>query len=248
MVIRLFLGLLLLVVIMGFTNWYSSRATPAQRSQFLRQLALYGGAAALLVLVATGRLPWLFALIGGALAAGQRILTLLRSWQWLKSLHASTFSGTTSRTANDQVSTFVSRFLHMQLNHGSGQLSGQVREGRFAGCDLDQLQQSELLVLLKELNVDAESAELLQTYLERRFGENWAPEDHEQMPHPRGADMTVQTAYEVLGLAEDADRNTIIMAHRRLMQKLHPDHGGSSYLASRVNQARDVLLQQLGEA
>ncbi len=247
MIIRLFLALLLLVVIMVFANWYGARATPAQRSQFLRQLVLYGGAAALLILVATGRLPWLFALLGGAMAAGQRILTLLRSWQFLKSLHASTFSSATSRTASDQVSTFDSRFLHMQLDHDSGNLSGKVREGHFAGRELDQLQQSDLLALLREINTDSESVELLTTYLKRRFGEDWAPEGNERS-HSQSTEITVQTAYEVLGLTPDADREAIVLAHRRLVQKLHPDHGGSSYLASRVNQARDCLLQQLDQA
>lgn len=245
MVIRLFLGLLLLVAIMVFANWYSNRATVAQRSQFLRQLALYGGAAALLVLVATGRLPWLFALLGGVLAAGQRVLGLLRSWQWLKSLHASTFSSASGSTTSTQVSTFDSRFLHMQLDHGSGQLSGQVREGQFSGRDLDRLQQTELENLLQELAIDTESVELLQTYLERRFGEDWtATADQGQQVPSESAGMSAQTAYEVLGLTADADHQAVIHAHRRLMQKLHPDHGGSSYLASRVNQARDILLQQ----
>ncbi len=243
MALRLILGLLLLVAVMTAVNWYSNRATTAQRSQFLRQLTLYGGAALLLILVATGRLPWLFALLGGALAAGQRILALLRSWQWLKSLHASTFSGAASHTTTDPISTFDSRFLHMQLNHASGKLSGRVREGHFAGRELDQLQQPDLLALLQEISIDNESAELLQTYLERRFGENWIPDGSEHQ-RPESTEISVQTAYEILGLSPEASYDEIIQAHRRLMQKLHPDHGGSSYLASRVNQARDCLLEQ----
>jgi hypothetical protein len=62
-------------------------------------------------------------------------------------------------------------------------------------------------------------------------------------PPPRqSASMTRQEAYEVLGLKPGADENAIHAAHRRLMRTAHPDAGGSDWLASRVNQARDVLL------
>ena len=62
-------------------------------------------------------------------------------------------------------------------------------------------------------------------------------------PPPRqSSSMTRQEAYEVLGLKPGADADAIHAAHRRLMRTAHPDAGGSDWLASRVNQARDVLL------
>ena len=54
--------------------------------------------------------------------------------------------------------------------------------------------------------------------------------------------MTRAEAYEVLGLKPGANEEEIRAAHRRLMQAAHPDHGGSDWLAARVNLARDVLL------
>jgi hypothetical protein len=61
-------------------------------------------------------------------------------------------------------------------------------------------------------------------------------------PMPGASAMTAEEAYRVLGLAQGASTEEIKQAHRRLMLRAHPDLGGSDYLASKLNEAKDVLL------
>jgi len=97
---------------------------------------------------------------------------------------------------------------------------------------------------------DEEGARLVEAYLDRAH-----PDWREAMRDggegagpggaPRGAaEMTTEEAYAILGLAAGADEAAIRAAHHRLMMQVHPDHGGSDYLASQINRARDVLLHR----
>lgn len=61
---------------------------------------------------------------------------------------------------------------------------------------------------------------------------------------PASADMTVEEACKVLGVEADASKEEIIEAHRKLIQKIHPDRGGNDYLAAKINQAKDFLLKK----
>jgi hypothetical protein len=134
----------------------------------------------------------------------------------------------------------------MTLDHDSGTLDGEVLAGRHAGVRLGALSLVQLQALLLDYRrEDADSARLLESYLERVHGPQW----HEGFAREEGAaeagftgPMTRDEAWRILGLEADADRESIIAAHRRLMQKLHPDRGGSDYLAAKINQAKDCLL------
>jgi hypothetical protein len=131
--------------------------------------------------------------------------------------------------------------LEMRLDLATGTMSGLVRRGDFAGRNLASMEKGELLALLADCQAqDAESVPLLEAWLDRVHPE-WR--DVSQAPPPSSSGpMTRAEALAVLGLHEGASEEEIRAAHRRLMQGAHPDRGGSDWLASRINEARDLLL------
>ena len=153
--------------------------------------------------------------------------------------------GGSSRSAG-QVSAVRSRYLDMSLDHDTGAMSGSVLEGEFAGKALDELDPPALIRLHAELAADPDSLALLEAYLDRRIP-GWR-EDFEGDSAARpgsAADssaMTDEQAYEILGLLPGAGEAEIRAAHRRLMMKVHPDQGGSTFLAAQINEAKDRLL------
>nr|WP_252910855.1 DnaJ domain-containing protein [Aliihoeflea aestuarii] len=140
--------------------------------------------------------------------------------------------------------------LEMELDHDSGELDGVVRAGAFDGRALGDLSEEQLFELHAELQGDGESRQLLEAYLDGRlplWRENpQADVGGGETRAPASGPMTKQEAYQVLGLEPGAGAADIRKAHRRLMQKLHPDLGGSSFLAARINEAKDVLLSTHG--
>jgi hypothetical protein len=153
----------------------------------------------------------------------------------------------TQRTqkATGQVSRVRSAFIEMELDHDTGAMRGTIIKGKHEGVPLEALDIETLAVLAAE--VDEESRALLTAYLDRREP-GWrddAQADAAAGPgRARSAKMTEQEAYEILGLKAGASAEEIGRAHRALMKKLHPDQGGSTYLAARVNEAKEVLLRR----
>jgi DnaJ domain len=159
--------------------------------------------------------------------------------------------------AGGQSSTVATAFLRMTLDHDTGTMEGTILRGRFAGMRLEELGAADLLALLRECRAeDEEGARLLEAYLDRLHPE-WRDELAGERAHsaggstsggsrarPASGDMSVEEAYAILGLMPGADLDAVKEAHRRLMVKLHPDHGGSDYLATKINRARDVLLHR----
>jgi len=153
--------------------------------------------------------------------------------------------GTGAQRSAGQSSRVRSQFLDMTLDHDSGVLTGQIVAGPDAGRSLDQFDLPQLTAMFA--GFDAESVALLESYLDRRFP---AWRQHAQGDAAGGqrraaanGKMTDEEAYQILGLQPGAGRDDIARAHRSLMKKLHPDQGGSTYLAARVNEAKDTLLR-----
>jgi len=154
------------------------------------------------------------------------------------------FGGAGSRSRG-QASRVRSSSLEMQLDHDSGAITGRILTGPHAGRSLDEFDLGELAAMLP--GFDAESCALLESYLDRRFPA-WrqnaqGDSARGQGGHPSGGKMTTEEAYQILGLQPGAGPDEIGRAHRALMKKLHPDQGGSTYLAARVNAAKDTLLR-----
>lgn len=151
-------------------------------------------------------------------------------------------SGGFSSPGSGQRTQVNTAFLQAWIDHASGDVGGTVLAGRFAGRTLDTLADLELLDLRLECAADADSLRVLEAYLDRRLGADWRTS--QKAPPPRGArnDMARDEALAVLGLAEGASVDDIRAAHRRLIQRMHPDVGGTADLAARINRAKDVLL------
>jgi hypothetical protein len=142
-----------------------------------------------------------------------------------------------------------SRTLSMEIDQAGNPLDGQVIAGRFSGRRLGTMPLQDLIVLRSELRLDHYGRSILEAYLDRRHA-GWR-EDFKEDPAagprkgagPSGTNpMTQQEAYKVLGVQPGASADDIRQAHRTLMKKFHPDKGGATHLAARVNEARDFLL------
>ena len=150
-----------------------------------------------------------------------------------------------ARKSTGQTSQVRSPYLDMTLDHDSGALSGVFIAGPHAGQSLDAFDLPQLATMMA--GFDAESVALLEGYLDRRFPA-WRQDAQFDGAgrNDRAASsgkMTDEEAYQILGLQPGAGRDDISHAHRSLMKKLHPDQGGSTYLAARVNEAKDTLLR-----
>ena len=148
------------------------------------------------------------------------------------------------RKSTGSASRVRSAFLEMELDHDSGAMHGRVLAGRHQGATLDKLDVKTLVELLSE--IDDESRALLMAYLDRRdtrWREHAQGDTAAGRPASSSGKMSEQEAYQILGLEPGASADAIGHAHRTLMKKLHPDQGGTTYLAARINEAKEILLR-----
>ena len=228
------LGMLLAAV---FAVRWAATAPPAKVARAMRRLAgaglvLLGGFVAL-------RGGWAF---GGPIALFGLVMMLSGTNPF-----ADKTSGGGSGGAGGKTSQVRTKMLRMELDHASGRMRGQVLSGRFAGRDLAGLAPAELRLLHEECAAAGDqSLKLLESWLDRTHPgwREWGARAH--ATDGDDGPMTAERARKVLGLKPGADEAAIRAAHRRVMKSAHPDHGGSDWLARQVNEARDVLLAELG--
>jgi hypothetical protein len=232
------IGFLALVVTLYALRAYT-RASPATLARLMKQA---GGAGA----IALG----LFFILRGRIDAG---LFLISVGAWI--VGAMTRGVKRFGRAGPGVSRVRSAMIEMELDHASGAVRGVILAGRDEGKRLDALTKSALMELYRTCrSVDPDGARLLEVYFDRRFpgwrqtgdgrSDSGGADAGGVGPHRRSGTITEDEAYEILGLKKGAARQDIARAHRDLMKKLHPDHGGTTDLAARVNEAKEVLMRR----
>jgi len=212
--------------------------SPAKAKAMYWKWLLAGLGLVLVALALTGRIHWLGAMIGAILPFIRRVTPLLiRYFPQIRHYHK-TRTQRPSAVNQSQVNTLV---LAMTLNHDNNHLNGTVIDGPLAGCELDTLALQQLQGLLKYCHQrDNQSAELLLNYLQHRFGDSWQTAEN-----TGDSALSIDAAYAILGLEQGADKDDVVKAHRSMMQKMHPDRGGSDYLAAQINEAKAVIFTHL---
>jgi hypothetical protein len=216
--------------------WAAAAFSNADPKQVARVLRWIGGVAALL-------------LAGFLLLRGQAAVAIPIGGFGLALLGWTSFwpASFTARTqkATGQTSRVRTTYLEMELDHDTGRMHGRVLAGHYQDASLDALDRASLLELLREM--DQDSRDLLAAYLDRREP-GWreaAQSDAGAGAQPgNSSNMSEEEAYQILGLAPGATAEQIRGAHRSLIKKLHPDQGGTTYLAARINEAKNVLLSR----
>jgi len=209
------------------------------------------------ILLLSGRLAWLWVALVGFLPWVSRLRMLGR------------FMKASRGPSKGRQSEVKTRFVIMRLDHDTGDMDGEVLEGPFAGQFLSNLSRDDAILMWRSAASDPQSASVLEAYLDRVYGDDWdrsgaGPRggastsgretgggssgwgSRRSQAGPRGQEggpMNVDEAYRILGLDTSATEAEIKRCHKELMKKIHPDHGGSDYLASKINQAKELLLK-----
>lgn len=224
-------------------------------------------------LLLTGKIAAMAAALAAAVPFLVRIMKLGFLWPLFRRIFAASrkraqpghFGNQTAGVGT--VSEIRTEILHMFLDLESGQMRGSVLTGTYAGDDLDSLGVDDLQLLFVDCcRATDQSRTVLEAYFDRRPDcsgwREWPQRDHgDHDAHFRGndrnngkrsqgnnesastADMTADEARRILGVGANATRAEINRAYKIQIKAVHPDHGGSDYLAAQINTARSLLLR-----
>lgn len=228
------LGIALLAGLLLAARWFV-KTEPTTVAKALKRIALILIVSVMLFFLLTGRLAWAFYVLPVLLPWFLRFRSLARTAKNFSRMSAGLRGDATGETSD-----LKTRYLQMVLDHDSGELDGEVIEGKFAGRRLSDMSLAELVDLLQTCwSEDGQSAQVLEAYLDRTHGD-WR--ESTAKGKAETGSMAREEALQVLGLEAGAGKDDIKAAHHRLIAGLHPDRGGSTYLAAKINQAKDVLL------
>lgn len=236
----LILGIAVMAGLLLAMQWFVS-AEPKSIARALKWVLLGLVGIVILFFIVTGRFTWALWTLPALLPWFMRARQAARM--------AKNFSRMSGGGGSGQTSRVTSAHLDMELDHDSGDMDGVVRKGRHEGAQLSALSLNELLELYDDYSgEDGESARLLAAFLDRMHpdwrGEGSADDEPEYDSFSENAGkMSRAEALRILDLDESAGADEIRSAHHRLIAGLHPDRGGSAYLAAKINEARDVLLK-----
>ena len=228
-----------LVAVLFFISWYK-RVPKSKQKRVRNRALLIGGGIVLFFALITGKLHPLFAGLAALVPLAYRAVGLFQTFNTIRAFTSRMKAGASPGPTPGQTSEVETAFLSMRLDHDTGEMDGAVLRGRYEGRALGSLDLEDLLALLTECRSDRQSAVVLEAYLDRTC-EGWR-EREEPPAGDASGEMSENEARAVLGLGPEATREEIIEAHRRLIQRLHPDRGGSDYLAAKLNAAKDLLL------
>ena len=229
---------LILLVAVAFSLWYwwqkAKSLPPEQRRSYYWRSTFWVVLGVSLALVASGRMHWVGAglaalvpVIKTLLTVGVRTLPFLKLWQ-----------------QNNGPSRFRTAWLAIELNFATGHMDGEILQGDLAGKQLSELSEEQLQNLAEVLKSQhRESWLLLQAYLVRRGRQGSFGGEQHAGGKESISPVSTDEAWQILGLEPGASKEEIIRAHKRLIQKLHPDRGGSDYLAAKINAAKDLLTK-----
>ena len=224
-----FSGFIAIVLVLALFGFALINTSPAAIARGLRMIV------PLTLLVIGGLLS-----VAGKASLGMPMIAVGVSF-WLRNRRTQQMHSSSGRT-----STVRTVWLEMQLEHDTGDMDGVILAGKSEGVQLSRMDEEHLLAFYEELSGDGESRALLEAYLDSRL-----PDWREHADTGTGGGhgnafgsgaMAKEEAYQILGLSPGAGSKDIRDAHRRLMKRIHPDSGGSTFLAAKINEAKDILI------
>lgn len=233
---RIFLILILIGVFITWRRWKKIK-TREERKEFVYKGLVIGLVAFIIALAVFGRIDMLGAVFASVLLGLKYIIAfLIRHFPFIARIY-----GVTNGFGLGKKRNLKTEWLKIVIDFQSKQIDGEVLKGTYLGEKLQDMDESSLQELLKECSADTRSAYFLRMYMQQRFSGKYQSQGNSQTTN-HGGEMTTEEAMEILGLKGSPTEKDIRDAHKRLIQRLHPDRGGNDFLASMINRARDHLI------